>query len=263
MYVTHYKAFFISFNLWRVVRLHRKLNKTHPWGTASREKREYRPDCLRYLIMLLEKKLLFFDKKCLHFDNGRDSMMSDPFYFGSLTASVLLTRRCITHMDNNKKTEYSLWLNMTIFACGLFFIVILLGDIFGYSVCDYYWQDSLFSDGSLTSLGFLKEERVRFMVFLTIYYLSTALTYPILFCLVSLLRNLKKGVVFDKVNTRYMSVVSVCCFLIAVICGIGTCASTPLCFICLLGMFVGLIVECVRLVMFKAIDMRQELDLTV
>ena len=161
------------------------------------------------------------------------------------------------------KTEYSLWLNLTLFACGLFFLVVLLGDIFGYSVCDYYWQDSLFAEGVLTSLGFLAKDRVRFMVFLTIYYLCTVLTYPIIFCLVNLLLNLRKGIVFDKVNTRYLSVVSVCCFLIAIICAIGTCASRPICFIALLGMFVGLIVECVRLVMDKAIDMRTELDLTV
>jgi len=166
-------------------------------------------------------------------------------------------------MDRSKKSDATLWLNLTIFACGLFFIVVLLGDIFGYSICNFYWQDSVFAEGSLTSLGILTDSHVRFMVFLTVYYLSTALTYPILFSLVSLLLNLKKGIVFDKVNTRYMSVVSICCFLIAIICAIGTCASRLLCFICLLGMFVGLIVECVRLVMFKAIEMRTELDLTV
>ncbi|MBO4474185.1 MAG: DUF2975 domain-containing protein [Clostridiales bacterium] len=168
-----------------------------------------------------------------------------------------------TEKNVSGKTEFSFWLILTLFACGFFFLVVLLGDIFGYSVCDYYWQDSLFSEGVFTSYGFLTEDRVRFMVFLTIYYLSTLLTYPILFCLVNLLLNLRRGIVFDKANTRYLSIVSVCCFLIAIICAIGTCASRPVCFIALIGMFVGLIVQCVRLVMDKAIDMRQELDLTV
>ena len=48
-----------------------------------------------------------------------------------------------------------------------------------------------------------------------------------------------------------------------VVCIIGACASYALFLISLIGLFVGLIVQCVRLVMDKAIDMRSELDLTV
>ena len=80
---------------------------------------------------------------------------------------------------------------------------------------------------------------------------------------VNLLINLKKNIIFDKVNTRYMTAISVCCFLICLVCIIGACASYALFLISLIGLFVGLIVQCVRLVMDKAIDMRTELDLTV
>ena len=98
---------------------------------------------------------------------------------------------------------------------------------------------------------------------MTCFYLSTGITYLIIFGVVNLLRNIKKGVIFDKKNTFYMSLVSICCFLICLICIIGSFASYALFFISLIGLFVGLIVQCVRLVMDKAIDMRSELDLTV
>ena len=66
-----------------------------------------------------------------------------------------------------------------------------------------------------------------------------------------------------KKNTHYLSMICICCVLICVICIIGACASYALFLISLIGLFVGLIVQCVRLVMDKAIDMRTELDLTV
>ena len=165
--------------------------------------------------------------------------------------------------SDSNKTSYSFWLNMTLLACAAFFICVLAGDIFGYSFCDYCWQDHFFKTGYFSSLTFLSSESVRFHVFLTCFYLSTALTYPILFGVVSLLKNLKKEKIFDKANTRLMSLVSICCFLICVVCFVGTCACYALAVISLIGLFVGLIVQCVRLVMDKAIDMRTELDLTV
>ena len=81
--------------------------------------------------------------------------------------------------------------------------------------------------------------------------------------MVALLRNLKKEKIFDKANTRLMSLVSVCCFLICLVCFIGSIACYALSLVSLIGLFIALIVQCVRLVMDKAIDMRDELDLTV
>ena len=166
-------------------------------------------------------------------------------------------------MSASNKTSYSLWLNCTLAACAAFFLCVLAGDIFGYSFCDYCWQDHFFKTGYLSQFSFLDSERVRFHVFLTCFYLSTGLTYPIIFGVVALVRNLKKDKIFDKANTRLMSVVSICCFLICLVCFVGACACYALAAISLIGLFVGLIVQCVRLVMDKAIDMRTELDLTV
>ena len=166
-------------------------------------------------------------------------------------------------MDSKSKPGYSLWLNLTLAASAGFFFCCLLGDIFGYSFCKYCWRGGLFNEGYLPFLSFLENEDVRFIVFLTCFYLSTGIAYIIIYSVVNLLLNLKKGIVFEKANTRYMSVISICCFLICVICIIGACASYALFLVSLIGLFVGLIVQCVRLVMDKAIDMRTELDLTV
>ena len=166
-------------------------------------------------------------------------------------------------MSASNKPSYTLWLNTTLLACAAFFICVLSGDIFGYSFCDYCWQDHFFKTGYLSSLSFLSDDQFRFRVFLTCFYISTALTYPILYGVLALLRNLKKEKVFDKANTRLMALVSICCFLICLVCFIGSIACYALSAISLIGLFIGLIVQCVRLVMDKAIDMRDELDLTV
>lgn len=166
-------------------------------------------------------------------------------------------------MSTSTKPRYSLWLNLTLAASAVFFFCCLMGDIFGYSFCQFCWGGNLFSTGYVEALTFLSEGETRFKVFLTCFYLCTILTYPIIFCVVCLIRNLKKDKVFDKINTRYMSVISLCCFVISIICVIGTLACYALIIVTLIGLFVGLIVQCVRLVMDKAIDMRDELDLTV
>lgn len=166
-------------------------------------------------------------------------------------------------MKTSGKTGYGIWLNLTIAACAVFFFSCLMGDIFGYSVCDFYWKGTLSNEGYVSCLSFLSDEKVRFYVFLTCFYLSTALTYPIIYCVLNLIMNIKKEKIFDKANTRLMTIITACCFLICLICLIGAAATYFLFVISLVGLFVGLVVQCVRLVMDKAIDMRNELDLTV
>ena len=151
-------------------------------------------------------------------------------------------------MKSSNKTGYGIWLNLTLAACAVFFFSCLMGDIFGYSVCDFYWKGTLSNEGYVSCLSFLSDEKVRFYVFLTCFYLSTLLTSQIIYCVVNLI---------------LMTVITACCFLICLICLIGAAATYFLFVISLVGLFVGLVVQCVRLVMDKAIDMRNELDLTV
>ena len=166
-------------------------------------------------------------------------------------------------MNKSNRPSYSIWLNLTLITCAVFFIVCLIGDIFGYSFCRFCWYGDFFTESYIGAASFLGTPDVRFYVFLTCFYLSTLLTYPILFCVVNIILNLKKDHVFEKINTRYMSIISICCFLICLICIVGSFATFSLVAVSMIGLFVGLIVQCVRLVMDKAIDMRDELDLTV
>ena len=84
-------------------------------------------------------------------------------------------------MKSSNKTGYGIWLNLTLAACAVFFFSCLMGDIFGYSVCDFYWKGTLSNEGYVSCLSFLSDEKVRFYVFLTCFYLSTLLTYPIIY----------------------------------------------------------------------------------
>jgi len=196
--------------------------------------------------------LSIFDKNYLHFDNDNVIMMSTSILSGGMTT-----------MNQSTKPSNNLWFNLTLATCGVLFICCLMGDIFGYAFCDLCWTAGRLSEPYMHALTFLQDSHVRFLVFLTCFYLCTLLAYPILFCVVGLLRNLKKDKVFDKANTRFMSIISLCCFLITLICFIAAFACYTLILVSLVGLFVGLIVQCVRLVMDKAIDMRSELDLTV
>lgn len=165
--------------------------------------------------------------------------------------------------QDTTKQRSNLWLNLTLAACAVFCLVMIVGDIFGYSFCDFCWRDNFFGGSYVASLPFLKNERSRFYVFVTCFYVCTALAYPILYCVARLLTNLKKDLVFDKKNTKLMSIISLLCILIAIVCVLGSFACASLILVSMIGLFVGLIVQCVRLVMDKAIDMRAELDLTV
>ena len=168
-----------------------------------------------------------------------------------------------TKMNSSKNTRYTSWLNLTLAVSVATFICCLVGDIFGYSFCKFCFMNNFFTGSYLRTFSFLSDRNTRFYIFLTCFYLCTALVYPIIFCVIGLIRNIKKDKIFEKANTRLMSGIALCCFAICVICTLGAIASHVLAVVALIGLFVGLIVQCVRLVMDRAIDMRDELALTV
>ena len=151
-------------------------------------------------------------------------------------------------------------LNATLITAAIIFVGCVAGDIFGLAICRYAWSDNLF--GGRFLMDIVSEDH-GFTYFVAIYYLCTFLTYGILFSVTRLLLNLKKGIVFDKENTRMMKYISAGCFTIFAICTLGMLVTLPLALVAIVGLFVGLIVQCVRVVMDKAIDMRSELDLTI
>ena len=159
-------------------------------------------------------------------------------------------------MENNKVSKGTTRVvNMTLVSAAIIFLCCLAGDIFGLYICRYVW----WGDASFR----LFNEEVSFAVFVAIFYLCTVITYGILFSVMRLLLNIRKNIVFDKDNTRMMKFISLGCFSICGICLFGMTVSLSLGLIALIGLFVGLIVRCVRIVMDEAINMRSELDLTI
>ena len=164
-------------------------------------------------------------------------------------------------MESNKITDSSRRvINITLAVAAIIFVCCVVADIFGLTICRFVWSENLFYIGDGSSRDY---EGMRFTIFVALFYLCTFLTYGILFSVTRLLLNIKKGIVFDKVNTRMMKYISAGCFAICFLCLGGMLIDVSLVIVAIVGAFVGLIVQCVRIVMDKAIDMQNELDLTI
>lgn len=88
--------------------------------------------------------------------------------------------------------------------------------------------------------------------------------YVMLWKLRRLLKNIGAGVVFDEANVSLMRMVSICCFIAAFFCmGFAFLGMWSLLSITFAAGFVGLIVRIVGNVFEQAIQMKDELDLTV
>ena len=96
-----------------------------------------------------------------------------------------------------------------------------------------------------------------------VYYLGTIGAYVVLISLYKLLSNMGKDVVFDKSNTKLMRIIAIACTLMGIDCIVGTIAWFGTIYPGVLCFFMVLIILCVRAVFEKAIEMKEELDLTI
>ncbi len=78
-----------------------------------------------------------------------------------------------------------------------------------------------------------------------------------------LLRNVRRGVLFDPANVRCMRLVSWCCVWAALICALSALYYLPFLFITVAAGFMALIVRIVKNAFQQAIAMKDELDLTI
>jgi len=157
--------------------------------------------------------------------------------------------------ENNKSIEV---INLTKLATIVMIIVCAVADIFGYYICQFVWSEIVTWEYRLIS-----NYSVAFPMLIALFYICTIFAYVILFSVLKLLNNMKKNEVFIKENTNLMKKMAIGCFLIFASCVAGSLIWPSILFIGVVGLFMGLIVQCVRVVMDKAIDMRDELDLTV
>ncbi len=94
-------------------------------------------------------------------------------------------------------------------------------------------------------------------------YCGSVFAWVCLWELWKLLRNVRRGVLFDPVNVRCMRLVSWCCVWAALICALSALYYLPFLFVAVAAGFMALIVRIVKNAFAQAITMKDELDLTI
>jgi len=100
-------------------------------------------------------------------------------------------------------------------------------------------------------------------VFGICFYSSAPFAAVILYCLIKLLLNIKRNSIFILENAKYLKAVSWCCFLIAIITLIGGIFYMPLLAIAAAGCFTGVLLRVLKNVMERAIELKEENELTI
>lgn len=137
-------------------------------------------------------------------------------------------------------------------ATVLFIAMAVVADIFGIVITKFIafcWAE-VFDIGRVATLA-------------VVFYLGTAGAYVVLFSLLKLLFNMSKDVVFDRVNTKLMMIITLALTGIAVDCVVGGFIWNGAWILAIVALFMGLVVMSVRVVFDKAITMKEEMDLTI
>ena len=96
-----------------------------------------------------------------------------------------------------------------------------------------------------------------------ILYACSILGWFILWKMLRLIRNIRKGIVFTEQNVSILRAVSLLCLGVGILTFAGGFFYQPLFFVTLAALFLTLVVRVVKNVMHKAVEMKDELDLTV
>jgi len=100
-------------------------------------------------------------------------------------------------------------------------------------------------------------------VFTCTFYPAAVFAAMILYSLIKMLLNIRKGEVFIDANVKHLKVVSWCCVIIGIITLVGGRFYMPFLFVACAGFFVGLLLRVLKNVMQKAVELKEENDLTV
>lgn len=95
------------------------------------------------------------------------------------------------------------------------------------------------------------------------FYPSAVLGLTALASLVLLLRNIMKNEMFCRGNVLILQIISICCFIVAVLTFAGGFFWFPFFVLSFSSGFMGLIIRVVKNVMQKAVELREENDLTI
>lgn len=141
-------------------------------------------------------------------------------------------------------------ITLSIICVYVFAAILLAADIFCFRLTGWF---AVIRDMS-------RQQGVGMMV--TVYVCS-AFAWVTLYCLWRLLKNIRGGDVFIPENVRMMRIVSWCCAGAAVMCLVSILWYLPFVFVAVAAGFMCLIVRIVKNAFQQAIDMKDELDLTI
>lgn len=99
--------------------------------------------------------------------------------------------------------------------------------------------------------------------FVCCFYPSAVFAGIILYSLLKLLFNIKKGEIFIRANVTCLRIVSWCCFIIGIITFVGCFFYMPFMFIAAAGGFLGMLLRVLKNVMQSAVEIREENELTI
>ena len=100
-------------------------------------------------------------------------------------------------------------------------------------------------------------------LFKACFYPCAVIAYVTLYSLIRLLLNIKRDEIFIKENVQYLRRISWCCFVVALITGVGGLQYLPFLFVTIAAAFIGLMLRVVKNVVDSAIKIKTENELTI
>ena len=96
-----------------------------------------------------------------------------------------------------------------------------------------------------------------------VFYIGTVGGYTVLIPLYKMLSNMSKDKVFDRDNTKLMTIITCALVGIAIDCIVGGFIWNGCWILTIVALFMALVVLSIRVVFAKAITMKEEMDLTI
>ena len=137
-------------------------------------------------------------------------------------------------------------------ATVLFTAMAFIADIFGVVIVKYiaYCWAEVF-------------DLPRVVALIVIFYLGSIGGYLVLVPLFLMLSNMSKDKVFDRANTKLMTIITFALLFIAVDCTVCGFIWNGGWILAIVALFMALVVLSIKVVFAKAISMKEEMDLTI
>ena len=137
-------------------------------------------------------------------------------------------------------------------ATVLFAAMAVVADIFGVVIVKYiaYCWAEVF-------------DLPRVVALIVIFYLGSIGGYLVLVPLFLMLSNMSKDKVFDRANTKLMTIITFALLFIAVDCTVCGFIWNGGWILAIVALFMALVVLSIKVVFAKAISMKEEMDLTI